>query len=330
MAENPLVIGVDLGGSKILTAAVNINGEILSSDHCTTPAAEGPEAVIQAMLDSIKRTIDQAGTNTAELEAICIGAPGLSNSETGVVFTSPNLPRWLDVPLKSIVEDKIGVKTFLINDANAAALGEMYFGAAKGARNFIYITISTGIGGGIVIDGEIYTGTLGTAGEIGHMTIDTSGPHCNCGNTGCWETLASGTALAREARQRITAGAKTLILKYAGGNIDEINAEVVHKAARQGDTLAKELIAQTSYYIGVGLTNLINIFNPELIVIGGGLSNIGDILLEPAYKVAGERAYKVAFESVRFARAELDKNSGVIGAAVYAFREIEKSKRTVK
>ncbi len=330
MRENPLVIGVDLGGSKILTAMVDIKGEILSSDHRTTPAAEGPEAVIQIMLDSIKRTIDQAGINTGELEAICIGAPGLSNPETGVVFTSPNLPRWLDVPLKSIIEDKIGVKTFLINDANAAALGEMYFGAAKGARNFIYITISTGIGGGIVIDGEIYTGSLGTAGEIGHMTIDTNGPHCNCGNTGCWETLASGTALAREARQRITAGAKTSIIEYAGGNIDEINAEVVHKAAQQGDTLAKELIAQTSYYIGVGLTNLINIFNPELIVIGGGLSNIGDILLEPAYKVAGERAYKVAFESVRFARAELDKNSGVIGAAVYAFREIEKSKRTVK
>ena len=222
------------------------------------------------------------------------------------------------------------MKTFLINDANAAALGEMYFGAAKGARNFIYITISTGIGGGIVIDGEIYTGSLGTAGEIGHMTIDTDGPHCNCGNTGCWETLASGTALAREAKQRIAAGVKTSIIEYAGGNIDEINAEVVHKAAQQGDTLAKELIAQTSYYIGVGLTNIINIFNPEVIIIGGGLSNIGDILLEPAYKVAGERAYKVAFESVRFARAELDKNSGVIGAAVYAFREIGKSKRTAK
>ncbi len=330
MSNNPLAIGVDLGGSKILTAMVNIKGEILSSDHRTTPATEGPEAVIQAMLGSIKRTIDQAGLNAAELEAICIGAPGLSNSETGVVFTSPNLPGWLDVPLKSIIEDKIGVKTFLINDANAAALGEMYFGAAKGARNFIYITISTGIGGGIVIDGEVYTGSLGTAGEIGHMTIDTNGPPCNCGNTGCWETLASGNALAREAKRQIAAGAETSILEYASGDIDKVNAKVVHKAAQKGDSLAKELIAQTSYYIGVGLTNLINIFNPELIIIGGGLSNIGDMLLEPAYKVAGERAYKVAFESVRFARAELDKNSGVIGAAVYAFREIEKSKRTVK
>jgi glucokinase len=330
MRDNSLVLGIDLGGSKILTAVVDSNGEILSSDRRATPAAEGPEATIQVMLDSIKQTIDRAGIKAAELDAICIGAPGLSNPETGVVFTSPNLPKWADVPLKNIIEDKTGIKTFLINDANAAAIGEMYFGAARGARNFVYVTISTGIGGGIVIDGEIYAGSLGTAGEIGHMTIDTNGPNCNCGNTGCWETLASGTALAREAKRRIEEGARTLILEYAGGNIEKVNAEIVHKAAQQGDTLANELIAQTSYYIGVGLTNLINIFNPELIVIGGGLSNIGDMLLEPAYKVAGERAYKVAFDSMRFARAELDKNSGVVGAAAYAFREIEKSERTAK
>ena len=326
MPKNPLVLAVDLGGSKILTAVVNAKGEMLSSDRRTTPAAKGPGVVIQAILDSIKRAISQAGITAAQLAAICIGAPGLSNPETGVIFTSPHLPGWKDVPLKTIVEEETGIKTLLVNDANAAALGEMYFGAAKGARNFIYITISTGIGGGIVIDGEIYAGSLGTAGEIGHMTIDTDGPKCNCGNTGCWETLASGTALAREAKQRISDGAKTAILEYADGDVNKVNAETVHKAAQQGDTLAKELIARTSYYIGVGLTNLINIFNPELIIIGGGLANIGDILLEPAYKVAGERAYKVAFESVRFARAELGKNSGVIGAAAYAFREIGKLK----
>lgn len=323
---NPLVLGVDLGGSKILSAVVNVKGEMLSCDRSTTPAAKGPEAVIQAMLESAKRALNQAGITTAELEAICIGAPGLSNPETGVVFTSPHLPGWMDVPLRNIIEKKIGVKTLLLNDANAAALGEMYFGAAKGARNFIYITISTGIGGGIVIDGEIYAGCLGTAGEIGHMTIDTNGPKCHCGNTGCWETLASGTALDREAKKRISDGAKTSILEYADGDVNKVNAETVHKAARQGDALAKELIAQISYYIGVGLANLIHIFNPELIVIGGGLANIGDRLLKPAYQVAKDRAYEVAFDSVRFARAELDRNSGVIGAAAYAFREIGKLK----
>ncbi len=327
MHDSSLVLGVDLGGSKILTAVVNIEGEMLSRDHSITPAAKGPEAVIQAMLESAERALSQAGIAAAELEAICIGAPGLSSPETGVLFTSPNLPGWKDVPLRDIIEDKMGVKTLLINDANAAALGELYFGAAKGARNFICITLGTGIGGGIVIDGEIYAGSLGTAGEIGHMTIDASGPKCNCGNTGCWETLASGTALEREARRRITDGAETTILNYAEGDINKVNAEAVHKAAQNGDTLAKEIIAQTGYYVGVGLANLINIFNPELIVIGGGLSNIGDMLLEPAYKAAGERAYRAAFDSVRFARAELGRNSGVIGAAAYAFREIEKSSK---
>jgi len=327
VTDNPLVLGVDLGGSKILAAVVNAKGEVLSSDRRTTPAAKGPEAVIQAMLSSMKRAIDQAAIKAAELEAICIGAPGLSNPETGVIFTSPHLPGWKDVPLRESIEGKMGVKTLLINDANAAALGEMYFGVARGARNFIYITISTGIGGGIVIDGQIYAGSTGTAGEIGHMTIDSNGPKCNCGNTGCWETLASGTALAREARKRIKSGAETSIVDYAGGDIDKVNAEAVHKAARRGDALAKELIVQTGYYIGVGLASLINIFNPELIIIGGGLSSIGDMLLEPAYKVAEERAYRVAFDSVRFARPALGRNSGVIGAAAYAFRKIEKSKK---
>ena len=326
MPENPLVLSVDLGGSKILTAVVNSKGDILSRDHSITPAAKGPEAVIQAILESTQRALSQAGITAAELEAICLGAPGLSNPETGVVFTSPHLPGWKDVPLRDIVRERTGVETMLINDANAAALGELCFGAAKGARNFIYITLSTGIGGGIVIDGEIYAGSLGTAGEIGHMTIDTNGPKCNCGNTGCWETLASGTALAREARQRIADGAKTSILEYSNGDIKKVSAETVHNAARQGDTLAEKLIAQTGYYVGVGLANLINIFNPELIVIGGGLSNIGDRLLEPAYKVAEERAYEPAFKSVRFARAELGRNSGVIGAAAYAFREMKRAK----
>jgi glucokinase len=222
------------------------------------------------------------------------------------------------------VEERLGKKTFLINDANAAALGELHFGAARGARNFIYITLSTGIGGGIIIDGRIYGGAIGAAGEVGHMTIDERGPMCNCGNRGCWETLASGTALARQARHRIAEGARTSILEYAEGDVEKVTAEVIDNAARQGDHLANELIAQTAYYVGVGLANLINIFNPELIVIGGGLSNIGDILLKPAFKVAEERAYKEAFRSVRFASAGLGRDSGVLGAAAFARQEMRK------
>ena len=331
MCENAddLILGVDLGGTKILTAVTNSQGKMLSRDHSITPAQKGHEAVIQSILDSAHRALEQADVAISELTAVGIGAPGLLNPETGILFTSPHLPGWRDVPLRDIMQERLGKKTFLLNDANAAALGEFYFGAARGARNFVYITISTGIGGGIVIDGEIYIGAIGAAGEVGHMTIDDDGPICNCGNRGCWETMASGTALAREARHRIKEGVRTSILEYAEGEVEKVTAQVIHSAAEQGDSLAKELIARTGYYVGVGLANLINIFNPELIVIGGGLSNIGDMLLEPAFKVAGERAYKETFQAVRFAPAELGRNSGVLGAAAFALGEIKRTGKSV-
>jgi len=317
----PLSLGIDLGGTKILTAVATAQGRMLSRDHSVTPATKGQEAVVQSILESIGRALEQAGIAAPQLNAIGVGAPGLSNPETGILFTSPNLPGWRDVPL---IEKELGKKAFLINDANAAALGELYFGAAKGAHHFIYITISTGIGGGIIIDGEVYTGSIGTAGEVGHMTIDDDGPPCNCGNRGCWETLASGTAMAREARKQIKEGARTSILGYAEGDVEKVTAQVIHNAAKEGDSLAKELITRTGYYVGVGLANLINIFNPELIVIGGGLSNIGDMLLEPAYKVAGERAFKESYRTVRFALAKLGRDSGVLGAAAFALQEMKK------
>jgi glucokinase len=319
-----LILGVDLGGSKILTAVINSQGGMLSNDESITPATEGREAIVQSIVDSSHRVLKQASVAISEICAIGIGAPGISNPETGILFTSPNLPGWRGFPLRDIMEERLGKKTFLINDANAAALGEFYFGAARGARYFIYITLSTGIGGGIVIDGKIYTGAVGFAGEVGHMTIDDKGPICNCGNRGCWETLASGTSLAREARHRIEEGVRTSILEYAEGDMEKVTAQVIHSAAEQGDGLAEELIARTGYYVGVGLANLINIFNPELIIIGGGLSNIGHMLLEPAFKVAGERAYKEALQAVRFASPELGGNSGVLGAAVFAFQEVKK------
>jgi glucokinase len=321
---NDLILGIDLGGTKILTAVANSQGKMLSRDHSITPAKKGHEAVIQSILESVYRALEQADVAVSALTAIGVGAPGISNPETGILFTSPNLPGWRDVPLRDIVQEKLGKRAFLINDANAAALGELYFGAARGALNFIYITISTGIGGGIVINDNIYSGAIGTAGEVGHMTIDDDGPMCNCGNRGCWETLASGTALAREARHRIKEGVRTSILEYAEGDVEKVTAQVIHSAAEQGDSLAKELIARTGYYVGIGLANLINIFNPELIVIGGGLSSIGDMLLEPAFEVAGERAYREAFQTVRFASAELGRNSGVLGAAAFALREIKR------
>ncbi len=321
---NDSILGIDLGGSKILAAVVSHGGQVVASHESVTPATKGREAVIQCIVDSASAALEQAHVAASEIYAVGIGAAGMSNPEAGILFSSPHLPGWRNVLLRDIIQDRLGQKTFLTNDANAAALGEFYFGAARNSRDFIFITISTGIGGGLVIGGKICTGAVGIAGEVGHMTIDDKGPACDCGNRGCWETLASGTALAREAKLRISKGVKTSILECAEGNMEKVTPQAIHRAAEKGDRLAKKLIAQTGYYIGVGLASLINIFNPELIVIGGGLSNLGDMLLEPAFKTAEKRAYKEAFRAVRFASAELGRNSGVIGAATFALHEMER------
>ncbi len=318
-------LGVDLGGSKILTALVGSEGNILSHDYRTTPSDKKVETVTRKILGSADRVSEQAGISAGRIRAVGIGAPGISNPETGTVFTSPHLPGWSNVPLRAIIERESGKRTFLINDANAAALGELCYGAAKNTRNFIYITISTGIGGGIVINGRLYTGAIGTAGEIGHMTIDPNGPRCNCGNSGCWETLASGSALAREARSLIKGGAVTSIPDYADGQIEKVDARAVQNAAEHGDDLARKLIARVARYFGIGLASLVNIFNPELIIISGGLSNMGDMLLVPALEVARERSYEEAYRAVRFVRAELGSYSGVLGAAAFAQQKTRKS-----
>jgi glucokinase len=254
-----------------------------------------------------------------DMAAVSIGAPGPSNPEKGILYTSPNLPGWEGFPLRDTLEDLFRMKSFLINDANAAALAEHRFGAGVGARNMIYLTVSTGIGGGVIVDNRLMTGAIGTAAELGHMTIDDQGPRCNCGNTGCWEALATGTALAREARNRIQGGTRSLILDLAGGDPEKVTARLVQEAAEQGDETAGELIARAGYYLGVGLANLLNIFNPELILIGGGVSNIGKVILDPAFETARKRAYKVAYDAVRFAAPKLGRNSGILGAAAYAF-----------
>jgi glucokinase len=322
--RTPLFIGIDLGGTKILTAVADPTGNLVSRDQSVTPASGGPESVIAAIVESVGRSLNQAGITIAEVTAVGVAAPGPSDSVTGILHTPPNLPGWHEVPLRDIIQAKLGKATFLINDAQAAALGELTFGAGRGARNFVYITLSTGIGGGIIIDGKLYRGARGFAGEVGHMTIDDRGPLCHCGNTGCLEVLASGSALAREARRLIQEEGAASLLDYAGGDITEVTAETIHLAAINGDSVAQELIARAAYYIGVGLGSLINLFNPELIVIGGGLANMGDILLKPAFEVAAARAFRHSYRAVRFARAALGHNSGVLGATVFARQEAAK------
>ena len=321
MTDQKSALTVDLGGTKIIAAVVLPGGKIISRNYCLTMADKGPEAVSDRILSAVDRAIAQAKLKTSELIGIGVAAAGILDTNRGIVTSSPNLPHWHNVQLRDILADKLGVVTYLINDASAAALGEHRFGAGMGFDNIVYLTVSTGIGGGIIIGGELYSGTDGCAGEVGHMTIEADGPQCHCGNFGCLEALASGWAVAKAAITCIDNGKKSSIIELVDGRLENITAETVAMAARRGDRLAADIVSEAAKYLGIGLANLVNIFNPELIVIGGGLSKMGDMLLKPARKVLKERAFRLPADTVRVVRARLGGNAGIVGAAAYVFAQ---------
>jgi glucokinase len=313
------VLSVDLGGTKTIVAVVLTSGKIISRKYYLTLADEGTRAVLNKLSSAINRSIAQARLKNAELIGIGIAVAGILDTRKGIVTTSPNLPGWHNVQLRDVIAARSGLATYLINDASAAALGEHRFGAGRGFDNLLYLTVSTGIGGGIIINGELYSGADGCAGELGHMTIEADGPQCSCGNFGCLEALASGWAIAKEAVTRINQGESSSITELVDGRLENITAEMVATAARRGDGLACDIVAKAANYLGIGLANLVNIFNPELIVIGGGLSKMGNMLLNPAEKVIKERAFRLPAQSVRVVRARLGSNAGIIGAAAHVY-----------
>ena len=315
------VLAVDLGGTKIIAAAVLPDGKVMSRNYCLTLAHEGPEAVINRLLSAIDDARTKAKLKTSELTGIVIAAAGPLDTEKGLVTASPNLPGWQDVPLRDIIDEKLGVIPYLINDASAAAVGEHSFGAGNGVNNLVYLTVSTGIGGGIIIDNKLYSGANGCAGELGHMTIEPHGPRCNCGNFGCLGVMASGTAIARETVKRLRQGEVSSITELVKGKLEDVTAKTVAIAAKQGDPLACDVVAQAANYLGIGLANLVNIFNPEMVVIGGGVSQMGEMLLKPARKVIKARAFRLPARTARIVRARLGSDAGIIGAAAYVFEQ---------
>ena len=315
------ILAIDLGGTKIFTAIITSKGQVIARKRRLTLADEGPGVVIKRIFSVIDHLLSQRKLNSSQLYAISIGAAGAIDFERGLVTSSPHLPGWHDVPLRDIVKEKYKVNTFLINDASAAALGEHHFGAGQGVNNLILLTVGTGIGGGIIIDGRLYCGANGSAGEIGHTTIDVNGTRCSCGNSGCLETFVSGTAVAEEAIKRIRQGERSALTEIVGGKIENITAEKVSAAAQDGDSLASEVILKAATYLGIGLANLVNIFNPEMIIIGGGIAKMGDPLLNPARQAVRERAFQLAAQAVQVVPAQLGDDAGVLGAAVFAFQQ---------
>ncbi len=315
------VLAIDLGGTKIITAIISNKGDMIAREYAVTLADEGPQSVISRILSAVDYLLSLRNISSSQLSGISIAAAGAIDMEKGIVTLSPSLPGWRDIPLRSIVKEKYQLDTLLINDASAAALGEHRLGVGKGVNNLIYVTLSTGIGGGIIINGRLYLGVSGGAGEIGHITVDVSGPKCNCGNIGCLEVLASGTAVAKEAIRRINEGEKSSLIEIVEGKIENITAEKVSLAAQGGDSLALKVIAKAAGYLGAGMISLVNLFNPEMIVIGGGMAKMGDLLLAPVRQVVKERAFQLLAQAVRIVPGQLSDDAGVFGAAIFALEQ---------
>ena len=281
-----------------------------------THAEAGQSDVLDRLIVLAKQTIDRTRREVpgAEIIGIGVGAPGPLDTKSGIVLLTPNLG-WVNLPLRQIIHERLGLPAALDNDANCAVLGEWWMGAARGTRNAIGITIGTGIGGGIIIDGKLYHGASDCAGEIGHITIDTEGRRCKCGNYGCLEAYASGPNIALRACEEIKAGAVSRLAQYVDGDLRQITAQTVYQAAHDGDDLALEVVNDTAKFLGAGIANLLNIFNPEVVVVCGGVTLAGDHLFVPLRREVARRAFKPAVTVCRIVPCELSGTAGVYGAA---------------
>jgi glucokinase len=324
------VLGIDIGGTNLVVGSVAEDGSALHALGSEPTQAEAGETdVLDRLIALAKRTIDQTRRDLpgAEIIGIGVGAPGPLDTKSGIVLLTPNLG-WVNVPLRRIIHDRLGLPAALDNDANCAVLGEWWRGAARGTRNAIGITIGTGIGGGIIADGKLYHGASDCAGEIGHTTIDTEGRRCKCGNYGCLEAYASGPNIALRACEEIEAGAVSRLASYVNGELGKITAQTVYQAAHDGDDLALEVVNDTAKFLGAGIGNLVNIFNPEVVVVCGGVTLAGDRLFVPLRREVARRAFKPAVAVCRIVPCELSGTAGVYGAAkVFLDRAEERAAR---
>lgn len=311
--EKKYVIGVDLGGTKIYTALVDLEGNIVNEKIVETLASEGEEAVAGRIINTIDSVI--AGVDKNLIKAIGIGSPGPLDAKKGIIIETANLP-FKNFEIVKVIRERYELPTYLDNDANVATLAEFMFGAGKGTENMVYMTVSTGIGGGAIINGKLYRGNTANALEIGHMTVSKEGPRCGCGNTGCAESFASGTAIGNRAKEAVASKVITSLKKY-----DSVSAKEVFIEAAEGDAEAKRILDSALYYLGITVGNVMSHLDPEKVVMGGGVINGGDIVLETVKKVVAERCLSVFAENCSIEKAKLGGQAGVLGAAALAITE---------
>jgi glucokinase len=318
-------IGIDLGGTNLRAAVVDTEtGYTYHQRKCPTLASEGQEAVIQRIVQLIRELIQANGRSAEKVKGVGIGVPGTPDIDTGVIQFLPNLPgKWLNVPLKSIIEEQVQLPVALINDVRAITLGEWMFGAGRGAQTMVCLAIGTGIGGGVVVNGEFHLGIGGTAGEFGHHVVEVNGLSCGCGGKGCLELYASGPAIAAMGVKEVMHGHTTLIGELVDHDLNRIDAEIVARAAQQGDPIAREILERVGMYLGIAVGNILGVISPQRVIFGGGVSRAGDLLLKPILQTINQRVHVIPIDQVDFVLAELGINGGLIGAALWAKRRRE-------
>ena len=316
------IIAVDLGGTQIRAALCQPDGQILRRIARPTLANEGLEPVLERIGTAIAEAAE--GIPAEEISAIGIGAPGPTNPTTGILLEAPNLPGWRQVPLRTFISERFGRPTFLGNDANLAGLAEATFGAARGVRDVIYLTISTGIGSGIIVDGRLLLGANGLAAEAGHTILKPGGARCGCGRRGCLETLAAGPAIARDVIMRIKAGKKSRIAKMVGGDLAQVDARVVSEAAQAGDKLAINAFRRAGHHLGLGIVNLLHLFNPRMVVLGGSATKAGPLLFDPMWETIQDAAIPHYLNGFAIVPAALGDDVGLLGAVALAVAELKR------
>lgn len=309
--EKDLYLGVDLGGTKIMTALAQGDGDLLAQTRVPTGAQHGQGHVLDQINGSVATVLAQAGVGKKRIHSLGVGAPSPLLPQEGILYNASNLG-WQNVPLQKILEKEWGFPVHLENDANAAAWGEKWFGAGQGYSHLIYITVSTGIGGGIILEDRIYRGSTGSAGEFGHIPVVFGGSLCGCGKRGCLETVASGPALIKKA-QLLALQEKTRIGELAG-EVEKIDGEILMKAAQEGDSQAIQLYWQLAQDLGQALAGVATIFNPQCLIIGGGVAGAGDLLFEPLQEAMARETFAPAWKGLDILPAHLGGRSGLYGA----------------
>jgi glucokinase len=313
-------IGCDLGGTNLRAAVVDTDtGAISGLTSIPTLAREGHDAVMARMADLIESVITASGVPKSEIGGVGVGVPGVLDLDRGLVLFLPNLPgTWPNVPLRDTIAQHVGLPTQLLNDARSMTLGEWKFGAGRGVDTMACFGIGTGIGGGLILNGQLHLGIGGTGGELGHQIIDLNGPACGCGSRGCLEAFASGPAITAMGLKAITQGLTTRMGELVDYDLNRVTPKVIAQAASAGDAIARDIYERAGFYIGIAVSSILASVGPRRVVIGGGVSQAGDVLLDPIRRTVLDRVHVMPVEQVEIVAAELGPNAGMIGAAVWA------------